>query len=164
MNNDFAARLESYRAMKKGNIAPDFVFGEDVMLPGYASSQLPQKLSDLKSKYTVVVFGAGWCPQCPTELSQIARLYPKWKAQGLEVVFVSLDEERNIFRNFTGVFPFISLCDYQKWESPIVKSYHVFATPTFYLLDDKQQIVLISSPLNTTTKGFLSCGTMYPIP
>ena len=142
INNDFAAQLESYRAMKKGNIAPDFDFNKDLITPGYEPAKLPQKLSDLKSKFTVVVFGASWCLQCPQELSKISGLYKKWKEQGVEVVFVSLDEDEKIFKNFASVFPFISICDYRKWESPIVQKYHVFATPTIYLLDNKREILL----------------------
>jgi len=142
INNDFAAQLESYRAMRKGNIAPDFDFKKEVIAPGYDASKQPKKLSDLKSKYTVVVFGASWCPQCPQELSKISGLYKKWKEQDVEVVFVSLDKDEKIFKSFAGIFPFISICDYQKWESSVVKSYHVFATPTIYLLDDKREIIL----------------------
>lgn len=142
LNNDFSAQLESYRAMKKGNIAPDFDFNKDIFASGYQTTEKPKKLSDLSSKYTVVVFGASWCSQCPQELSKISRLYKKWKEQRVEVVFVSLDENENIFKSFISVFPFISFCDYQKWESPIVKSYYVFATPTIYLLDNKREILL----------------------
>lgn len=142
INNDFAAQLESYRAMKKGNIAPDFYFNKDVFTPGYEASKQPKKLSDLTSKYPVVVFGASWCPQCPQELSKISGLYSKWKTQGVEVVFVSLDEDKTMFKNFAAVFPFISICDYQKWESPVAKDYHLFATPTIYLLNDKREILL----------------------
>ncbi|MFO7863560.1 MAG: redoxin domain-containing protein [Salinivirgaceae bacterium] len=142
INNDFAAQLESYRAMKKGNTAPDFDFKKDIIAPGYETTKQPKKLSDLKSKYSVVVFGASWCPQCPQELSKISGFYKKWKEQGIEVVFVSLDEDEKLFKSFAGVFPFISICDYQKWESPIVKSCHVFATPTIYLLNDKRKILL----------------------
>jgi thiol-disulfide isomerase/thioredoxin len=142
INNDFAAQLESYRAMKKGNIAPDFDFKKDILAPGYEATKLPNKLSDLKSKYTAVVFGASWCPKCPEELSKISKLYKKWKEQSVEVVFVSLDEDKKIFKNFAGIFPFISICDYKKWESPIVQSYHVFATPTIYLLNEKREILL----------------------
>jgi hypothetical protein len=58
------------------------------------------------------------------------------------VVFVSLDEDKQSFRNFAGGFPFISICDYQKWDSPVVKAYHVFATPTMYLLDSNREILL----------------------
>lgn len=142
INKDFAEQLESYRAMKKGNIAPDFDFKKDVLAPGYEVTKPPQKLSDLKNKYTVVVFGASWCPQCPQELSKISGLYKKWKEQSVEVVFVSLDVDEKIFKKFAGVFPFISICDYQKWGSPIVQSYHVFASPTIYLLNDKREILL----------------------
>ena len=142
INNDFAAQLESYRAMKKGNIAPDFDFKKEVITPGYDAYKQPKNLSGLKSKYTVVIFGASWCAACPQELSQISGLYKKWKEQSVEVVFISLDEDEKIFKSFASVFPFISMCDYQKWESPIVKSFHVFATPTFYLLNDKREILL----------------------
>lgn len=142
INNDFAAQLESYRAMKKGNTAPDIELKGDVFAPAYETSRIPQKISDIKSDYLVVVFGASWCPQCPKELSKISGLYNKWKEQGVEVVFVSLDQDKFTFKSFAGVFPFISICDYQKWESPVAKNYHVFATPTLYLLDNKREILL----------------------
>ena len=142
INNGFAAQLESYRAMKKGNTAPDIEFEGDVFAPAYGISDIPKSLSTIKSNYAVVVFGASWCPQCPQELSRISTLYKKWKAQGVEVVFVSLDEDKNICKSFAGVFPFISICDYQKWESPVAKDYHVFATPVLYLLNNKREILL----------------------
>jgi thiol-disulfide isomerase/thioredoxin len=142
INNDFAAQLESYRAMKKGNTAPDIEFKGDIFAPGYETSNIPKKLSNIKSDYSVVVFGASWCPQCPEELSKISVFYKKWKEQGVEVVFVSLDEDDKIFKSFAGVFPFISLCDYKQWESPFAKDYHVFATPTIYLLNSKMEILL----------------------
>jgi thiol-disulfide isomerase/thioredoxin len=142
INSDLASQLESYRAMKMGNTAPDFEFNGDIFTPGYESDNIPKKLSDLKSNYTIVIFGSSWCPQCPKELSQISGLYQKWKKHNVEVVFVSLDEDNQLFKTFAGVFPFISSCNYQKWESPVVKDYHVFATPTIYLLDNKREILL----------------------
>ena len=142
VNDDFSAHLESYRAMKNGNIAPDFEFQGDVIAPGFETAHFPKTLSAVKSEYTVVVFGASWCPTCPQELLQISGLYENWKQHNVEVVFVSLDEDETTFKSFAGVFPFISTCDYQKWESPIVKEYHVFATPTTYLLNNKREILL----------------------
>lgn len=142
INDDLAAQLESYRAMKIGNTAPNFAFKEDVFAPGYQTETTPQRLSDIKSKYTLVVFGASWCPACTKELSDIVLMYNKWKKYGVEVVFVSLDEDKQTFKRFASKFPFISVCDYKKWESPIIKSYHVFATPTMYLLDSNREILL----------------------
>lgn len=142
VNNDLAAQLESYRAMTIGNVAPDFDFKKDIIAHGFEATKQPEKLSDLNSAYTVVVFGSSWCPQCPQDLLHISGLYEKWKEQSVEVVFVSLDEDADMFKRFAGMFPFISICDYGKWESPVVKSYHVFATPTFYLLNNERKIIL----------------------
>jgi len=142
LNNDFSSQLESYRVMKVGNTAPDITFLGEIFASDYASDKIPKKLSGLNNEYTAVIFGASWCPQCPKELSQIVGVYEKWKKHGLEVVFVSLDENKEIFKNFAGSFPFISTCDYKKWESPIVKAYHVFASPTIYLLDNSRKILL----------------------
>jgi peroxiredoxin len=142
INNDLASQLESYRVMKIGNFAPDFTFKEDAITPGYQTDKSAKKLSDLTSQYTVVVFGASWCPACSQELSDISLMYNKWKDYGVEVVFVSLDEDKQTFKRFADKFPFISVCDYKMWESPIVKNYHVFATPTMYLLDSNREILL----------------------
>ena len=142
LNNDLAFQLETYRAMKKGKTAPNIIFKEGNFTPELEKKGLPKKLSKIESKYTVVVFGASWCPKCTEELPEIAKHYTKWKDNGVEVIFISLDESKSAFQNFAKDFPFISFCDYQKWESPIVKDYYVFATPTMYLLDDKREILL----------------------
>jgi thiol-disulfide isomerase/thioredoxin len=128
--------------MKKGNTAPDILFKGDNFAPSYGLNNLPKKLSDFKSKYTVVVFGASWCPTCTQEIPEIAKLYPKWKQNNVEVVFVSLDEDKESYRNFVKDLPFLSTCDFKKWESPIAKDYYVFGTPTMFLLDEKRKILL----------------------
>lgn len=142
LNSDLAKQLETYRAMKKGNTAPDIIFKDDILAPGFPTSKIPKKLSEVPSKYTLVVFGAGWCPKCKEELPEIAKLYNKWKLQGVEVVFVSLDETSETFNEFSKDFPFTSTCDYKKWDGTIVNDYYVFATPTMYLLDAKREILL----------------------
>lgn len=139
INSDLANQLETYRAMKKGNIAPDIIFSPSFFVN---PKKIVTKLSSLKSKYTVVVFGASWCPKCKEELPEIAKLYSKWKSKGVDVVFVALEEDRNAFINFAKAFPFISYSDNKKWESKIVKDYYVFSTPTMFLLDNKREIVL----------------------
>ncbi len=142
LNDDLARQLETYRAMKKGKIAPDFVFVGDVFAPAYEGDKIPEKLSDISDSYVLVAFGASWCPACKSELNEMAQYYRKWKTEGLEVVFVSLDENRSDFESFASDFGFISVCDYQKWNSPVVQSYYVFGTPTLFLLDQNRKILL----------------------
>jgi len=142
VNDDLAKQLESYRAMKKGNTAPDIVFSGDVLKSG-SVIKTPNRLSDIHEAYKVVIFGAGWCPKCAEELSQLLPLYEKWKFKGVEVVFISLDTDKAVFKNFTSIFPFISMGDYKKWDTQAVKDYYVFATPTMFLLDKNQKIILL---------------------
>ena len=142
IDNILAKQLETYRAMKKGNIAPDFTFYPNTIFPSDISREKTQKLSDLKTPYTLVVFGSSTCPKCAEEIPQIAEKYPTWKKHGVEVIFISLDENENNYQQFIGSFPFISSSDFKKWNSPIVESYYVFATPTLFLLDNKREILL----------------------
>ena len=140
INEGLSKRLESYRAMKKGNTAPNIVFPKSIIYP--TADFKPTQLSDIKSKYTLVVFGASWCPKCKEEIPEITKYYQDWKKNGVEVLLVSLDDNDMDFINFASAFPFISVCDHQKWNSPIAQSYYVFSTPTMYLLDKEQKIIL----------------------
>ena len=140
INSDLANHLETYRVMKKGNTAPDIVFPETLVYP--ASDFHPKKLSEFTSNYTLVVFGSSWCPSCAEELPKIASSYPQWKVQGVEVLLVSLDEELKAFYQFAAQFPFVSITDLKKWNSPIAKDYYVFGTPTMYLVDKNRKIIL----------------------
>jgi thiol-disulfide isomerase/thioredoxin len=139
IDGDLAKQLETYRAMKKGNIAPDIVFPETTYYPEHTNAK---KLSDIKTKYTLVVFGAGWCTRCQQEVPKIASLYEKWLKHGVEVVLVSLDETPIEFAQFAARFPFISTTDFQKWDSKMVKDYYVFGTPSMFLLDEDRKIIL----------------------
>jgi thiol-disulfide isomerase/thioredoxin len=142
LETDLNNMMESYRTMKNGNSASDIVFTGDIYAPGYTNETGPQKLSEVKSNYKVVIFGSSWCPQCPKDLQEITNNFVGWKQHGVEIVFISLDEDKKTFESFVRPFPFISICDYQKWESKAVMDYYVFATPTIYLLNDKHEIIL----------------------
>ena len=58
------------------------------------------------------------------------------------MVFISLDTDKALFKGFSGIFPFISICDYKKWGNKAVKDYYVFATPTMFLLDNERKILI----------------------
>lgn len=141
LTDDLAKQLETYRVMKKGNTAPEIVFSGDVFKNGTALNN-HKSLSEIETNYTLLIFGASWCPKCVEELSQIPKLYLKWKSKNLEVVFVSMDTDTIVYKSFTKFFPFISMCDYKKWETQSAKDYYVFSTPTMFLLDCNRKILL----------------------
>ena len=139
LNNDLAKQMESYRAMKIGNIAPDILFAGDVYQNGSPIIS-PSRLSAIVSNYKLVIFGASWCPSCTEEIAQLLPLYGKLKSKGIEVVFISLDTDKKAFQDFTSVLPFISSCDYKKWDTPAAKDFYVFASPSIFLLDNDGKI------------------------
>jgi peroxiredoxin len=141
LNNALANKLESYRKMKVGNRAPNFELVGDVFKNGSAL-KLPIHLSDIKTKYKLVIFGGSWCNQCRAEMIQLLPRYNNWKAKGIEVVFISLDTDKKEFENFTAPFPFYSACDYKKWDTQAAKDYYVSSSPTIFLLDSNNKIIL----------------------
>ncbi len=140
LDTNLAKQLETYRAMKKGNIASDIIFDEKAVILN--NNQSFTKLSDSKAIYKLVVFGASWCPKCTEEIPQLANNYNDWKNKGLEILYISLDDNKIMFENFASSLPFISYCDFQKWNSKPAKDYYVFGTPTMFILDQNNKIVL----------------------
>ena len=141
LDDDLAKQLETYRIMKAGNTAPDILFTGTKFINGM---EIPGelKLSTMHNKYTLVVFGSSWCTKCAEELPQIKEYYQAWKAKGVEVVFISLDTEKEAFTTFVKDFPWLSVCDFKSWETKAAKNYYVFATPTLFLIDKEREILV----------------------
>jgi thiol-disulfide isomerase/thioredoxin len=134
-----ANQLEGYRKLKKGSTAPNISFCENTYFPNDSN---PKDLKAFSSPYKLVVFAASWCTHCQEVMPKLVKYYPQWKEKGLDIVFVSLDDDLQAFSSFAGSFPFISTCDLKKWDGKAALDYHLFGTPTFYLLKDNLEIVL----------------------
>jgi thiol-disulfide isomerase/thioredoxin len=147
INSELAKQLESYRAMKKGNIAPEITLGNLSYLNGNKQNQF-SNLASLKTPYTLIIFGASWCPKCTEELPKITENYVKWRNLGVEVVYISLDTDQPAFEKSITAYPFLTYCDFKKWESQVIQDYYVFGTPTMYLLDEKREILLRPNSAN----------------
>lgn len=142
LETELARQFETYRAMRKGNTAADIEFTGELLQLGVVSANMPKRLTELTSAYTLVVFAASWCETCRDEMPQLIKHYKKWRENGLEVVLISLDDNSTDFKNFAKNAPFLSACDYQRWDGAAVNDYFIFGTPSFFLLDAKRQIQL----------------------
>jgi peroxiredoxin len=60
------------------------------------------KLSDFRGKVVILDFWATWCPPCRMEVPHFISLYNDYKAHGLEIVGVSLDQN-----GIQAVVPFV---------------------------------------------------------
>jgi thiol-disulfide isomerase/thioredoxin len=147
IDTDLAKQLESYRAMKKGRIAPEVGFENFTYLYGTKQTQL-KNLEDIKTPYILVIFGASWCPKCSEEFPQIIQYYMKWRNNGVEVIYISLDTEQAVFEQSLSKYPFFVYCDFKKWAGKVVQDYYVFGTPSMYLLNNKREILLRPNSVN----------------
>jgi peroxiredoxin len=69
---------------------------EGARLPEIGLNDLSGKRVDvasLKGKVVIVDFWATWCAPCKQELPLLEKLYQKYKARGLVIVGVSVDQE-----------------------------------------------------------------------
>lgn len=139
LNEATKKKFEKYRKMATGATAPDIEFTEYTYLPEGVTAK---KLSELKADYYLVVFAAGWCPHCVEAMPKIKELYPDLKEKNVEVVLVSLDVNATDFAKFAAPLPFVSTTDYKKWEGVAATDYQIYSTPTYFMLDNKLEILM----------------------
>lgn len=143
LDDKLVSNLEGYRTMRIGNVAPDISIGNRVYAPNYKVGTIPQSLYTIPAKYKIVIFAASWCEHCMGELPQLIAVYNKYKSKAdIEALMVSLDGIDEGFRLLSKNCPFISTCDLQQWECKAAKDYYVTGTPTIYLLNDKNEIIV----------------------
>ena len=135
--------LEAYVTMQKGEIAPDIKFHGDLILPpGIDEKNMPKSLLDLKHSKKLLLFGSSNCGQCADELKKLTKCYDYVKGSNIEVIFISLDTVKEDFLNTSSTLPFFSFCDYKGNQGQAIIDYHVFASPTIFLLSDDNEILL----------------------
>lgn len=79
---------ENKKNSSVGGIAPDFT--------RESFSGKPIRLSDFRNKnYVLLDFWASWCIPCLKEIPNVKKLYGKYQSKGLEVIGVSLDDDKS---------------------------------------------------------------------
>lgn len=104
----------------------------------------PVKLSDYEGKLLLVDFWATNCAPCLEEFPQMKQLYAEYRTRGLEIVGISLDEDRALVDEFQKTWKL-------PWRLALSSSdgdgtrqrYQARTIPATYLVDRKGRIVRI---------------------
>ncbi|RZN83657.1 MAG: redoxin domain-containing protein [Winogradskyella sp.] len=130
-NKILEQQLKSYKNTSVGAIAPDFKIQTAPSL----------KLSELKGdKYYVLIFWSSGCGHCLNELPKVKTLFDN--VSGTKVIAYGLENDNIAWSEEIKKYPdFIHGIGLGKWENPLVQTFAIAATPTYFVLDANKKII-----------------------
>ena len=100
-------------------------------------------LSNLKSKYTVLIFWDHGCGHCKKEIPKLAELYKKIKTKGVQVYAVETEDKPEEWKKFIqeNQLNWINVIELDTYRRAVTKQiYDIYSTPVIYLLDENKII------------------------
>jgi thiol-disulfide isomerase/thioredoxin len=88
-------------------------------------------------------FWATWCISCRLELPNILETYAKYHDQGMDILGVSLDDNKTqLSRGIKELkIPWPQYCDEKGWTNTLVAQYGIFSLPANILVDQKGKVI-----------------------
>lgn len=126
-DKDLEMKLKQNGLLKVGSQMSDIDF---------TSVKAPiKKLSDIKAEHIVLLFWSSECAHCQEELPKFKRLYPLLKAKGIELIAISMDENKAHYEEAVRDLTWINVCDFKSINSPLVKDYYITSTPSVFMVN-----------------------------
>ena len=95
------------------------------------------------NKYVLVDFWASWCRPCRQLNPELKILYEKYKSKGFEIVGISIDEEKQVWKKaiIQDSLRWPQLNDPLGEQGPLCKYYDIHGVPFKILLDNNGKII-----------------------
>ena len=132
MSRDLQKRMQLASQVAIGVQAPDFT---TVSIEGSNIA-----LKDFRGKYLLIDFWASWCRACRVENPKFVSLYQTYKNKGFEIISVSIDEDRGLWKEAIGH-------DGLTWTQILDQDHELYnlfmlsSLPSNFLLDTEGTIV-----------------------
>ncbi|HSL88824.1 MAG TPA: TlpA disulfide reductase family protein, partial [Ignavibacteriaceae bacterium] len=112
------------------------------------------KLSSLSSDKILLVFYSTDCPHCTELLPELYKLYKEQKSNKIEVLAISLDENRVAWQEYikTNGYNWINVNDTSAWSSKAARDYYIYATPTMFLVDKTRRLITMPGDVGEIRK------------
>lgn len=130
-NKILEQQLLSYKNTSVGALAPDFQIQTEPSL----------QLSELKGdKYYVLIFWSSGCGHCLKELPKVKDLITS--VSNTKVIAYGLENDATNWTEEIKKYPdFVHGIGLGKWENPLVQTFAIAATPTYFVLDANKKII-----------------------
>lgn len=144
----FVKHMELVKPVSVGHQAPDF------SVPGLDGKTV--KLADYKGKYVMLDFWASWCVPCRKENPNVVKLYQQYHAKGLNIVGISLDEDKNAWQKAItdDQLTWAHGSELKNFDGPVVQRFQVQAIPSNFILDPSGKIIAKNITGNDLTAFF----------
>lgn len=98
---------------------------------------------DKNAKYDLLVFHKPGCEHCAIEMQKVIASYDEITKYGAQIISISGAFSEPEFNEETKDYPWKSKnCDFKAYNGENFKNYGIMATPTFYLINPKTNIVI----------------------
>jgi thiol-disulfide isomerase/thioredoxin len=117
---------------------PPYEIGKPIEFKFTALDGREVDLEKMRGKVVMVVFWATWCGPCVAEFPEVKKIYEKYHDKGLEVVGISLDDDKEDLLNFLkkkGPAPWPQYFDGKGWNNRISFQFAIAGVPTVFMVD-----------------------------
>jgi len=158
-HSDEPARLQKLLAkLEKSPIPQLAVLAKQAEVQAKQSAELKSKPLDLKftaldgtavdlakmrGKVVLVDFWATWAPPCRAATPDIVAAYQKYHAQGLEIVGVSFDQDKDALQKYIkdNQMPWPQYFDGKGWDSALGRKFGIDSIPVMWLVGKDGKVV-----------------------
>jgi len=121
------------------------IVGDDLKLQFTATDGSEVDLAALHGKVVLIDFWASWCQPCIVAMPTLVKAYDEFKDQGLEIIGISLDEDRAAMDRAIERMgmPWPQFFDGKGWNNEIAEANGVTAIPHMILIGRDGKVVAI---------------------